>query len=221
MKQIPQIQTYMTPMPHSIGNDIGLKKALEMMREYRIRHLPVQEEGRLIGILTDRDLKLASSFEGAYDLKVDEVMSPDPTLRFKTEKIELTPTLGHTFKITGNADIYYEQNDVQRLVIHTDQKIMGKNEFESSQIWSRDWQENPNDPQSPHLISFVYQLKGVPHKWFFVWTGISKDQGDNYEVTIYRANDILSNIQKIMNTLKFTAPGDWKRVGETLLKKEP
>jgi acetoin utilization protein AcuB len=78
MKQMPQIQKYMTPMPHTIGRDISLKTALGMMREHRIRHLPVQEGGKLIGILTDRDLKLASGFADAANLKVEEVMSPDP-----------------------------------------------------------------------------------------------------------------------------------------------
>lgn len=35
MKQMPEIQEYMTPMPHTIGNDIPLKTAMEMMREHR------------------------------------------------------------------------------------------------------------------------------------------------------------------------------------------
>ncbi len=78
MKQMPQIQKFMTAMPHTIGKDISLKTALAMMREHQIRHLPVQEAGKLVGILTDRDLKLASSFADANSMKVEEVMTPDP-----------------------------------------------------------------------------------------------------------------------------------------------
>jgi acetoin utilization protein AcuB len=78
VKQIPQIQKFMTPMPHTIGKEIPLKAAIAMMREHRIRHLPVQDGGRLIGILTDRDVKLASGFIDAHNLKVEEVMTPDP-----------------------------------------------------------------------------------------------------------------------------------------------
>ena len=78
MKRMPQIQKHMTPMPHTIGVDIPLKEALGMMREYNIRHLPVQSAGHLVGVLTDRDVKLASSFKGSSDFKVEEVMSPDP-----------------------------------------------------------------------------------------------------------------------------------------------
>lgn len=68
----------MTMMPHTVGRDIPIKTALGMMREFSIRHLPVQEGGKLVGILTDRDLKLAASFQGAANLTVEEVMTPDP-----------------------------------------------------------------------------------------------------------------------------------------------
>lgn len=78
LKTLPKIEKYMTSMPHTIGKDIPLKTALSQMREYRIRHLPVQEGGQLIGVLTDRDVKLASSFQGAAEFKVEEVMTPDP-----------------------------------------------------------------------------------------------------------------------------------------------
>ncbi|NUM88834.1 MAG: CBS domain-containing protein [Bdellovibrionales bacterium] len=78
MKTMPTIQKFMTAMPHTIGLDISVKKALDMMREFGIRHLPVQDGGKLVGILTDRDLKLAASFQKAEDLTAEDVMSPDP-----------------------------------------------------------------------------------------------------------------------------------------------
>lgn len=78
MKQMPQIQKFMTAMPHSIGRDIPVARAISMMREHRFRHLPVQDGGRLVGVLTDRDLKLATSFEGSDELLAEDVMTPDP-----------------------------------------------------------------------------------------------------------------------------------------------
>ena len=78
MKQMPEIQKFMTSMPHTIGQDIPIKKALEMMREYQVRHLPVLTGSKLVGILTDRDLKLAASFKDATSLLVGDVMSLDP-----------------------------------------------------------------------------------------------------------------------------------------------
>ncbi|MCM0606278.1 MAG: CBS domain-containing protein [Xanthomonadaceae bacterium] len=78
MKQMPQIQKYMTTQPHTIGKDISIDRALSMMREYRVRHLPVQEGGKLVGVLTDRDLKLAASLAGSDPLLVEDVMTPEP-----------------------------------------------------------------------------------------------------------------------------------------------
>lgn len=78
MKQMPQIQKVMTPMPLTIGKDIPIKTAITMMREHRFRHLPVQDGGKLMGVLTDRDVKLASSFSESGELTVEEVMTPDP-----------------------------------------------------------------------------------------------------------------------------------------------
>lgn len=78
MKNMPKIQKFMTTMPHTIGSDMTIKKAMEIMREHRIRHLPVQKGGKLVGIITDRDVKLARSFQGPGELSVDDVMTPDP-----------------------------------------------------------------------------------------------------------------------------------------------
>lgn len=78
MKQMPTVQKFMTPMPHTIGKDMKIDTAFDMMREHRIRHLPVQDGGHLVGIVTDRDLKFASSFKDAGSLTVADIMMPDP-----------------------------------------------------------------------------------------------------------------------------------------------
>ena len=78
MKQMPMVEKVMTAMPHTIGRKLPVKKALELMRENRIRHLPVLEASDLVGIITDRDIKLASSFQGAGELTVEDVMTPEP-----------------------------------------------------------------------------------------------------------------------------------------------
>ncbi len=48
------------------------------MRRDNIRHLPVLEAGRLVGILSDRDVRSAESFRGPGELLVGEAMTPDP-----------------------------------------------------------------------------------------------------------------------------------------------
>ena len=52
----------MTTTPHSIGGEQTLETASRMMREHHIRHLPVLHGGKLLGVLTDRDLKFIEAF---------------------------------------------------------------------------------------------------------------------------------------------------------------
>lgn len=44
----------------TVTPETTMPEAVRMMRERRIRHLPVVDDGRLVGIVSDRDLKLAS-----------------------------------------------------------------------------------------------------------------------------------------------------------------
>lgn len=79
-KPIPTIQKYMTTTPHSIGSDQTIATASLMMNDHHIRHLPVLQGGRLLGILTDRDIKLIETFRDVdpAKLKVEEAMTEQP-----------------------------------------------------------------------------------------------------------------------------------------------
>lgn len=79
-KAIPSIQKYMTVLPHTIGADQTLAQADKMMAKYRVRHLPVLDGGKLVGILTERDIRLVETFKDVEPEKVtvDEAYSPDP-----------------------------------------------------------------------------------------------------------------------------------------------
>jgi len=77
-KAIPHIDKYMTPSPHSIGQEQPLAKAHALMREFHIRHLPVLHGGKLVGVLSDRDLHLIETLRDVDPTKVtiEEAMSP-------------------------------------------------------------------------------------------------------------------------------------------------
>lgn len=63
MKAVPIIEKYMTTTPHTIGIEQTLAKAEKMMSELRVRHLPVLDGGKLVGILSDRDIKAVETFK--------------------------------------------------------------------------------------------------------------------------------------------------------------
>jgi acetoin utilization protein AcuB len=62
-KPIPTIAKYMTASPHSIGAEQTLARAHIVMQEHKIRHLPVLHGGKLVGIVTDRDVHLVESLK--------------------------------------------------------------------------------------------------------------------------------------------------------------
>jgi acetoin utilization protein AcuB len=49
------IRDFMSPAPHSIGRDQTLSLAHERMRAAGVRHLPVLDGGKLVGLLSQRD----------------------------------------------------------------------------------------------------------------------------------------------------------------------
>lgn len=73
MKSRP-IRDFMTPHPHSIGQEQSLTRAHELMREHAIRHLPVLHGGRIVGLVSLRDLHLVETLS---DVEPDEVSVED------------------------------------------------------------------------------------------------------------------------------------------------
>lgn len=75
-----KIAEHMTPMPHSIGADQPLARAIAFMREHRVRHLPVLHGGELVGMLSDRDVVLLEGLPTALDeaMLVEEAMMSEP-----------------------------------------------------------------------------------------------------------------------------------------------
>jgi len=59
MKTAPKMLDVMTPFPYTVEAGQLIKEAKAVMYGKSIRHLPVVEHGKAIGILTDRDIKLA------------------------------------------------------------------------------------------------------------------------------------------------------------------
>jgi IMP dehydrogenase len=59
--------------PITMHPDQKIHEALEVMRRYRISGVPITQEGKLVGILTNRDLR----FEKRLDEKISTVMTKD------------------------------------------------------------------------------------------------------------------------------------------------
>jgi acetoin utilization protein AcuB len=76
MKTVGEV---MTSAPRTIGSHVVLEEAKRIMSEHSVRHLPVLHGGRLVGIVSDRDIAMVEGLPGVdvAEVKVDEAMSPD------------------------------------------------------------------------------------------------------------------------------------------------
>ena len=66
------VEKSMRPNPISVGPQDSFHHAMSLIRQHGIRHLPVVEAGRLVGIVTDRDLRQASP-SPATSLEIHEL----------------------------------------------------------------------------------------------------------------------------------------------------
>ena len=79
----PTIDQFMTRAPHTIGYHQTLATAHRMMRELSIRHLPVLDGGKLVGILSQRDLHFIETLK---DVDPDEVPVSEAECEFVRER---------------------------------------------------------------------------------------------------------------------------------------
>ena len=91
--------------PVTIRPDQKIADALALMKSYRISGVPVTREGKLVGILTNRDLR----FETRFDLPISSVMTKDNLI---------TVPVGTTLE---DAEMILHKHRVEKLLVVDDQ----------------------------------------------------------------------------------------------------
>ncbi len=74
------VQKHMTLNPQLVSSRHTLAQAQQLMRERNIRHLPVVDDGRLVGVVSQRDIYLLQTLNGLDPATetVAEGMSREP-----------------------------------------------------------------------------------------------------------------------------------------------
>lgn len=89
--RVRPVSEWMTPNPHTIAPDVGWDEAVSLMDRLRVRHLPVVEGNRVVGIISTRMLMNRRTEylnrlveENTRELKqaMDEVIARDAELRY-------------------------------------------------------------------------------------------------------------------------------------------
>lgn len=107
-----KINEVMTRDVISLSGTSDLKHAAELMKEFNVGSLPVVEEGKVIGIVTDRDIAIRA-FGEKKDVVVRDIMTSNPV------------TVDESIDIKKASDIM-SQRQIRRLpVVSKDKTLVG------------------------------------------------------------------------------------------------
>jgi acetoin utilization protein AcuB len=142
------IKDWMTKDPVTITEDTSMIKAIHTMKERRFRRLPVVAAGKLVGMVTDRDLKEASPSKATSldvhelyyllaELQVQEIMSRNPISVSQDDTVEHAAQvmLEHTISglpvVDGGGKVVgiITQSDVFRAFMHITGVLQGGVQF--------------------------------------------------------------------------------------------
>jgi acetoin utilization protein AcuB len=124
------VQHWMTRDVVTVEADTPFLEARLTLREKRIRHLAVVERGKLVGVVTDRDLKEAAPsgatsldvYEVNYlllKMKVRDLIKRDPITVKPTNSVEKAALLMHDHKI-GCLPVVDEAGSLVGMITETD-----------------------------------------------------------------------------------------------------
>lgn len=93
------VKEYMTPDPVTVNGELSIVEAAELMKEKEVRRFPVMQGGKLIGIVTDRDLRSAAPSQViSFDSQERQLM---PELHAFLSKIKIKDIMAHGVVTVG------------------------------------------------------------------------------------------------------------------------
>ena len=108
-----KISDVMTPNPRTVNLTDDIQAAARIMREEDAGSVPVVDEGRVVGMVTDRDIVIRAVADGDFDCTVEDVCSDDVVCA--------TPDMS-----TAEGAELMSEHQVRRLpVVDDDDKLVG------------------------------------------------------------------------------------------------
>lgn len=108
-----KISDVMTPNPKTVKSSDSIQTAALIMREEDAGAVPVVEDGRVIGMVTDRDIVVRAVADGDFAAKISDVVSDDV--------ITASPDM-----TTAEAAELMGEHQVRRLpVVDADDRLVG------------------------------------------------------------------------------------------------
>lgn len=96
-----KVRDRMSAPPVTIAPGASVQEALTLMREYNVRHLPVLDDGRLVGLVNDIELRTAYFPSLLEELSVADLMNREPVTIQAGDTVYQAARLIHNFRLTG------------------------------------------------------------------------------------------------------------------------
>ncbi len=74
------VEEFTTPDPITVTEEMAMEDVRALMEKHGIRHLPVLRGETVVGIVSDRDVRLVLGLPGEniQQVRVSDIMAPDP-----------------------------------------------------------------------------------------------------------------------------------------------
>ncbi|MEW6072829.1 MAG: CBS domain-containing protein [Planctomycetota bacterium] len=118
-----KISKYMTTKLITASPEMSVKDAFLIMRTHRVRHLPVVSQGRLVGIISDRDLRRPKWVDALDDWTMYYRIDDETTVRDVMTK---NPEVVYTFnRVRKAVRILREQRYGALPVLNKEGELVG------------------------------------------------------------------------------------------------
>ncbi len=118
------VKNWMSKKVATVHVNDTMQDAVKLLREHDIRMLPVMEQGELVGIVTDRDMKRASASD-ATTLDVHELIHLVSTIEIKRIMTKNPITVPFDFTVEETAEVLLKNKISGVPVLNDDKEIVG------------------------------------------------------------------------------------------------
>jgi acetoin utilization protein AcuB len=118
------VENWMNPNVITVDADDSMLDATKLLKEHNIRHLPVLEKGKLVGVITDRDLKRASPSD-ATTLEAHELLYLIANIKVREIMTRNPITVPYNFTIEEAAEILLQAKISGMPVVDKDGDVIG------------------------------------------------------------------------------------------------
>lgn len=171
--------------------------ALELIRTHNIRHLPVLDGGRVLGVVTDRDLRLAlDPGTSATEALIQDIMSGSPVMISPDTPIESAAALLSEHRI-GCLPVL-EDDELVGILTRSDllrafvELMVGREPHSRVEILA---------PDRPGELARVVRLIGIDHRINITGVVVPPSHGDRALIVLHletdRVEDLLENLQRL------------------------